>query len=116
MHDNLFRGTRPTVLTDRPDHPGEGKIIVWAWTDWFERVEGPSGNITFDPIAGYETELYEWLNREGIHEELTEIEGDFANIVIGEFLEQSPLYPEAPEFSSQPPFEEQNPDEDTEHI
>ncbi len=115
MSSNLFRGTRPVVLTNRPDSPEDGKIVVWAWTEWFERLEGPSGDVAFEPIAAYETELNDWLNREGIHEELSPIRGDFADNIIDEFLEQSPLFPEAPELSDEQPFTEQNPEEDLEH-
>jgi hypothetical protein len=47
--------------------------------------------------------------------ELTEIKRSFAKDVMDEFLEQVPLFPEAPETSSEEPFQEQNPEEDVEH-
>jgi hypothetical protein len=44
--------------------------------------------------------------------ELVQPRGEFGRMVHDEFLEQVPLYPEAPEVSSEQPFGEQMPDED----
>jgi len=114
MDRSLFRGTRPQVLSTRPDSPDEGRTFVWAWTQWYERVEGPYGNVAFSPIAASEEELHEWLSVQGIQPPV-EIQDEYSDTVRQEFLEQSPLYPEAPEVSSEKPFREQKPGEDVEH-
>lgn len=110
----LFRGTRPAAYTTNPEHPDAGRIFIWAWNEWFERIVGDSGDVAFTPVAPSERELREWLQIQNISD-LDELEGDFCEMVIDEFLEQTPLFPEAPEHSSEPPFEEQKPTEDVEH-
>jgi len=45
----------------------------------------------------------------------TLIDNSFARDVKEEFLDQVPLFPEAPEYSNEEPFGEQEPDEDIEH-
>lgn len=115
MARKLFRGTVPQVFaTDDVDDPDRRRIFVWAWTKWFERIEGTSGNVDFTPVADTETELRKWLAQEHAGE-LSEVSEDFAKIVRDEFVEQSPLYPEAPELSVEEPFREQRPTEDIEH-
>jgi hypothetical protein len=114
MNEELFRGTRPRVFSTRPENPSEGRTFVWAWTQWFERIEGPSGNVAFTPLELSEEELHEWLNQQG-QPEPVEINNEYSRIVHQEFLEQTPLYPEAPELSSEEPFSEQKPTEDVEH-
>lgn len=111
----LFRGTRPRVFSTRPDDPEEGRIFVWAWTKWFERLEGASGAVDFTHVADSEEELHRWLAQQGIYE-LSELDGEFCALVRQEFVEQVPLYPEAPETSSEEPFREQLPGEDIEHF
>jgi hypothetical protein len=95
---DLFRGTQPRVFTTNPEEPASGRVFVWAWTQWFERVEGSSGAIAFTPAARSEQELREQYPEESSFD-LTELDDEFAGVVRGEFLEQSPLYPEAPELS-----------------
>ena len=114
MGKELFRGTRPEVMSTSPDNPSEGRTFVWAWTEWFERIEGPSGGVAFSPVTADEKELNRWLFQQGLPE-LTTIDDEYARIVREEFLEQTPLYPEAPETSTEVPFGEQIPDEDIEH-
>jgi len=114
MDNQLFRGTRPRVFSTNPADPEEGRTFVWAWTEWFERIEGPYGNVVFTPVAAYDQEFFDLLSREGL-EEPDEVSGEFEKNVCEEFLEQTPLFPEAPEVSNEEPFGEQNPDEDIEH-
>lgn len=102
------------VFSTSPEDTSEGRTFVWAWTQWFERIEGPSGNVAFTPVAESSRVLRRWLMQQGI-EEPTEIDDEYSEIVLQEFLEQVPLYPEAPEVSSESPFGEQRPDEDIEH-
>lgn len=114
MDERLFRGTRPRVFSTQPDNPAEGRTFVWAWTQWFERLEGTSGNVAFSPIADSEEELHRRLSQQGTFEK-SEIDNRYGDIVLQEFLNQVPLYPEAPELSSEKPFSEQEPEEDIEH-
>lgn len=114
MEEELFRGTRPQVMVTNPDNPLEGRTFVWAWTQWFERIEGSTGAVAFEPVASSEDELSRYISQER-EIELYPPDRDYRNMVYNEFIEQSPLYPEAPEVSSQPPFTEQLPGEDTEH-
>lgn len=106
MQKELFRGAEPRVFTTRPDDPIEGRVFVWARTRWYERLEGSSGAVAFSHIADSEQELREWLSQQ--HLELTELDDEYAKTVRQEFLEQTPLYPEAPEASDERPFREQD--------
>jgi len=115
MEKGLFRGMSPVVLSTQPDDPPEGRTFVWGWTEWFERIEGESGNVSFIPVSDYEQELHKWIHEQGLPE-LTEIDDDFSRDVKEEFLDQVPLYPGIPELSDDEPFEEQNPQEDVEHL
>ncbi len=110
-----FRGTRPRVFTTTPDDPFEGSVCVGAWTQWFERIEGESGAVAFTPVASSESDLMSWLRQQEPGVELNEIQEPDCKDVIDEFLDQVPLFPEAPEVSSETPFSEQRPDDDTEH-
>ena len=114
MENELFRGTRPVVLSTNPQSHYEGRTFVWAWTQWFEHIEGPSGNVAFSPVAASEKELHEWLRQQGVPMPI-EIDNEYGEIVHQEFVNQVPLYPEAPELSSEEPFREQKPGEDVEH-
>jgi hypothetical protein len=91
--------TDPRVFTTDPENPGEGQTYVWARTQWFERVESGTGAIEFSPLPYDEPTLHEWLSEQGL--EITELDDGFTEIVREEFLEQTPLYPEAPELSNQ---------------
>lgn len=113
--DALFRQTEPQIFSTHPKNPEEGRTFVWAWTEWFEREEGGSGAVTFTPVAESEAELRRWLILQKCRRGLTEIDNDYARDVRDEFLEQVPLFPEAPETSSEEPFRERFPSEDIEH-
>ena len=97
--EDLFRNTEPQVFTTHPNNPETGRTFIWAWTEWFEREEADSGAVTFTPIASSETELRYWLDEHHCTMELTEIDNTFAKDVKDEFLEQTPLFPEAPEWN-----------------
>ena len=108
MEKELFGGVEPRVFTTNPDDPGEGRTFVWAKTRWYERLEGTSGAVAFTPVADSENELRVWLSQQQLAE-LTELDDEEAYMVREEFLEQSALYPEAPELSDEEPFQEQEP-------
>jgi hypothetical protein len=101
LEEDLFADADPRVFVSSPDSPDDGRTFVWSPTGWFERLEGDSGAVEFSPVAQDEEELREWLSEENV--EITEIDVDeeFGRTVREEFLEQSPLYPEAPELSDQ---------------
>ena len=113
--ENLFRETEPRIFSTYPENPDAGRTFIWAWTEWFERIEGDSGNVSFTPVADSEPELRRWLLVQKCNRDLMEITGEFARDVRAEFLEQVPLFPEAPETSSEEPFRERKPNEDVEH-
>ena len=113
--EKLFRETEPRVFTTRPDNPEDGRIFVWAWTEWFEREEAENGAITFVPVADNERQLRRWLRLNRFDQDLVETTGRFDREVKSEFLEQLPLFSESPENSSQGPFRELNTAEDVEH-
>ena len=52
------------ILGTNPDNPEKGRIFVWAKMGWFERLEGPSGDIAFTPIADSEEELRKLISRD----------------------------------------------------
>lgn len=108
MANEVFKGSRPRIFGTEPDNPEHGHVFVWTKMGWFERVEGPWGDVAFSPIADDETQLREWLARENPDIDLVELTNKFGKMVYDEFMEEEPLYPEAPENSSQPPFEEQD--------
>ena len=101
LEEDLFAHADPRIFVTDPDNPEEGRTFVWALTRWFERIEGDTGAVEFSPAAEDEDELREWLSEQGL--EITEIDVDneFGRSVREEFLEQTPLYPEAPELSDQ---------------
>ncbi len=100
FEEDLFAGADPRVFVTDPDNLEEGRTFVWALTRWFERLEGEeTGAIEFSPVAEDEEELRTWLSDQGL--EITELDDEYTQQVREEFLEQSPLYPEAPELSVQ---------------
>jgi hypothetical protein len=100
LEEDLFRDADPRVFVTDPDSPEDGRTFVWALTRWFERLEGEeTGAVEFSPVAEDEDELRLWLSEQGL--EVTELDDEFVRTVREEFLEQSPLYPEAPELSTQ---------------
>ncbi len=108
MAHEQFRGARPRVFSTDPDNPEHGRIFIWTKMGWFERAEGPWGDATFTPVADSEDELKDWLSRENPDVDLVELDNEFGRTVYEEFTEEEPLYPEAPETSSQEPFDEQD--------
>ncbi len=96
MVNNLFRGTEPQVVTTNAHDPLEGRIFIWAWTEWFERIEGEWGDVAFTPVAIAETDLREWLSESG-YDDIVDVDEETAATVKSEFLEQEPLYPEGGE-------------------
>ncbi len=105
MQQEVFSGSMPRIFTTNPASPDEGRTFVWDKTKWFERVEGPTGATAFTPVADTEQDLRDLLSQEwlstGQSTELTEVDGDFADVVRGEFKDAPVLYPEAPELSNQ---------------
>jgi hypothetical protein len=102
MQDEIFDGARPRVFVTNPSDPEEGRTFVWAKARWYERLEGEMGDVAFSHITDSEEELRSWLIEEtGL--ESTEVDGEYAETVRQEFLDQTPLYPEAPELSDEPP-------------
>ena len=63
------------------------------------------GNVAFSPVTDSEEELRIWLTQESGLEatEVDEVDSEYAETVREEFLDQTPLYPEAPELSDEPP-------------
>ncbi len=110
MARDQFTGARPRVFSIDPDHPMRGRIFLWTKVGWFERVEGPWGDVTFNPVAESEEELRNWISRDNPDYDLVELDNENGQTVYQEFMENvdEALYPESPEVSSQPPFDEQD--------
>ncbi|MEN8613862.1 hypothetical protein ABFB09_01070 [Dehalogenimonas sp. THU2] len=116
FEEDRFRGTTPVAYSTNWRKPDLGRTFVWAWTQWYERLEGPTGAVAFTPVADWEDELRRWLKQQSPDTELTDIsQSEFGIRVLEEFLDQTPLYPEAPELADENPFSEQGPGEDLEH-
>ena len=94
MKETRFRGTEPRIFSTDPDAPEEGRVFVWAWTEWFERIEGESDAVTFSPVGTRtDDEFRYWLSQQGDFD-LTDIEKtEFGQDIVNEFLEQTNLYP-----------------------
>jgi hypothetical protein len=105
------RGAEIQILGTNPDNPLKGRIFVWTKMGWFERVEGPDGDIAFEPVAASEKELKELILRDNPEAELDDIRGKYRQMVSEEFKEQSPSYSGSPEDSG----EEANDDEEQEY-
>lgn len=110
MARDQFKGGRPRVFGTNPDNPANGRIFIWTTTGWFEREEGPWGNVAFSPVADSEDQLRDWISRDNPDIDLVELDNEYGRMVYQEFREyaESALYPESPETSSQEPFEEQD--------
>ena len=110
MGRDEFRGARPRVFGTNPDDPENGRTFIWTQVGWFEREEGPWGDVAFTPVADSETDLREWLSRDNPDVDLVELTDEYGRTVFQEFQEnaEQPLYPEAPENSSEEPFEEED--------
>jgi len=117
LTEERFRGTTPVAYSTNWRRPEQGRTFVWAWTQWYERIEGPTGAVGFTPVADWEDELRRWLAQQGIDEDITDIsDSEFGIRVLEEFLDEVPLYPEAPVLAEEKPFSEQSPGEDLEHF
>jgi hypothetical protein len=107
-----FRAARPRIYGTNPADPEHGRVFVWSKVGWFERVGGPWGDVAFTPAADSEDELKDWLSQTIPDLDFVEVDlnTDFGKTAFAEFKEQSEyaLYPEAPENSSEEPFEEQD--------
>ncbi len=110
MARDEFKGARPRVFGTNPDDPETGRVFIWTQMGWFERVEGPWGDVAFTPVADSEDELRELISKDNPDIDLVELDNAFGKDVYDEFMEnaEQPLYPEAPETSSEEPFEEQD--------
>jgi hypothetical protein len=110
MARDEFKGARPRVFGTNADDPEHGRTFVWTQMGWFERAEGPWGDVTFSPVADSEDELKDWLAQSNPDVDLVEMDNEFGRMVLDEFIEneEEALYPEAPENSSEEPFEEQD--------
>lgn len=102
MQDELFEGADPRVFVTNPDNLEESRTFIWAKARWYERLEGEMGKVAFSPLTDSEEELRSWLAQEN-ETEATEVDSEYAETVREEFLDQTPLYPEAPELSDEPP-------------
>ena len=101
-----FRGTRIQILGTNPEHPENGRIFVWTKMGWFERLEGPSGNIAFTSVAQSEEELRDLVSRDNTRADLRDIGGKYRKIVSREFIEQSRSSPDSPEDTNEEPDED----------
>ena len=101
-----FRGAQIQILGTNPASPENGRIFVWTKMGWFERLEGPSGNVAFTPVADSEEELREFISRENPGANLSELGGVYREEVSVEFIQQSRSYSDSPEDSSEKPDSE----------
>ena len=101
-----FRGARLRIFGTDPDNPGEGRVFVWTKVGWFERVQGPWGDVAFTPVAQSEEELREWISRDDPSVDLVQLGREYRKMVSEEFMEQSPSYRDSPEDSNEEPIEE----------
>jgi hypothetical protein len=116
MEKQLLAGADPRVFSTDPEDPEEGRTFVWATTRWYERVvDDETGAVEFPHLFDSEAELHGWLKEEeGIdpEHELSEldVDDDYYRMVREEFMNQTPLYPEAPELSDEEAGESVEPD------
>jgi hypothetical protein len=101
-HPNILAGTTPRIFVTNADTPEEARTFVYGKTQWLERIEDVSGSgaVDFSPVADSEEELREWLMEQDLDiDEIDPEDNDFARMVRDEFVNQTPLYPEAEEES-----------------
>jgi hypothetical protein len=110
MARDEFKGAAARIFTTNPDDPENGRTFIWTKVGWFEREEGSWGDVAFTPIGDSEDQVRELISQEDPEADLVELnrKTEFGRVVFEEFSEQSEsaLYPEAPETSSEEPFEE----------
>jgi hypothetical protein len=98
MQEQLFDGAFPRVFVTT--HADADRAFVWSKTGWYERLaDGDTGAVAFSPVADSESELRSWLLEDDPDEDIDERDDGFADMVRDEFLNQTPLYPEAAELS-----------------
>lgn len=100
VHPDLYKNADPRVFVTTPDEPETGRVFTWAQARWFERVESETDNgaVEFSPlVVETEEDLREWLREQDL--EMDELDDEFAETVKDEFVNQTPLYPEAEEES-----------------
>jgi len=101
-----FSGAKIQILGTNPEHPIEGRVFVWTKMGWFERLEGPSGDVAFSHVADSQEELEEYIARDNPMAELQEIVGMYRKTVSEEFIGQSLSYSEPPGDSTEDPDED----------
>jgi len=106
MDEEVRSGAEPRVFVTDAEVPGRGRTFVWSKIGWFERLKGEPENVEFSHVADSEDELRGWLAQSDGDIDLTELDDGFAEIVREEFLEDTPLYPEAPELSEELPLDD----------
>lgn len=99
----LWEEADPRVFSTDADEPEEGRTFVWALTMWFERIEEEeTGAVEFSPLAGMdEHAVRDWLAEQSLEMDELDNADEFGRTVREEFMEQNPLYPEAPELSNE---------------
>ena len=104
MERNLIDGADPRVFSTTPDNPEDGRTFVWAKARWYQRVEGSLNEAVFQPLGDSTSDLGQVLSADEMDrlDELDPADSEYARAVRRAFLEQAPLYPEAPELSNQP--------------
>ena len=119
MDKQLLGGADPRIYVTNPDDPEEGRIFIYAKARWYERESGPWGDVVYPHVADQEEDLDDYMAQDGSPEDLTELDpddDDFARSVAYDFMTQSPLYPEAPETSDEPPFAEREVEVESEFL
>lgn len=103
LEARLWEQADPRVFSTDADDPEEGRTFVWALTMWFERIEEEeTGAVEFSPLAGMdEHAVREWLAEQSLEMDELDNAHEFGRTVREEFMEQNPLYPEAPELSNE---------------
>jgi hypothetical protein len=103
-HPDLFARSDPRVFSTAPDDPESGHTFVYAGARWYERIEAGegTGGAEFSHVADSEEELRAWLRQQDLEIDELSAESGFAWDVRESFLNQTPLYPEAPEDSDEP--------------
>jgi len=107
-----FRGARIQILGTNQEDPEEGRIFVWTKMGWFERIEGPWGDVAFTSVAESEEELRELISRDNPKADLIELGGTLKKKVTEEFIEQSPSFAESPEDSNEDSDEDDDDDQE----
>ena len=103
-----FSDAQIRVLGTDSENPDDGRIFVWTKMGWFEREEGPSGDVAFIPVAKSQEELLEFISRDDPSSDLVPLSSEYRKSVSEEFAEQSESYRDSPEYSAEEPTEDDN--------